>query len=367
MFKSKLFLSASTVVLLVSVLLSVGFPSSNHSGGDDDVEVIPINGGAVGPESFDFNPVDGGGPYTGVSDGRIVRWIESERRWNDFAVTSPHRHSCGGPEMEDKCGRPLGLKFHKNTGVLYIADAYFGLLETGPNGGLATSLVSEAQGHPLMFTNSLDIDYTNGLIYFTDSSQLYTRRDHALLVLTGDRTGRVLKYDLESKEVTVILQNLTFPNGIALSKDGNFLLVAETTNCRILRLWLKTPKAGKLEVFTDLPGYPDNIKINTNGEFWVGMYSRKIEALRWIHSNPWIVIVLSKLPIAIVRVSSYIIAKLGGEGLAAKLGVDGDILKILEDVNGKTWRDASEVMERDGCLWIGSVKTPFAVELKIQE
>ncbi|KAL8215359.1 hypothetical protein R6Q57_004808 [Mikania cordata] len=361
----KLFLTASTVVMFISMLLSVGFPSVNHSG-DDDVEVIPINDGAVGPESFDFDPVDGTYPFTGVSDGRIIKWIESERRWTDFAVTSPHRESCSGPATEDKCGRPLGLKFDKTRQVLYIADAYFGLLEVGLNGGLANSLVSKVQGNPLIFTNSLDIDYTNGLIYFTDSSQRYTRRDHVFVVLTGDKTGSLLKYNIESKEVTVVLHNLTFPNGVALSKDGNFLLVAETTTCRILRLWLKTPKAGTLEVFTELPGYPDNIKINANEEFWVGMYSRKKEILNWVHSYPWIETVLSKLPLTIVKATSYIIAKVGGEGLAAKLGADGDILEILEDVNGKTWKYASEVMEKDGYLWIGSVENPFAVKLKAQ-
>ncbi|KAF5821257.1 putative strictosidine synthase transcription factor WD40-like family [Helianthus annuus] len=366
MLNSKLFLKASTVLLIIHVLLLVGFPSNNLSG-DDAFEVIPINGGAVGPESFDFNPVDGSGPYTGVSDGRIVKFIQSEGRWTDFGFTSPYRESCGGPAMEDKCGRPLGLKFHKSRGVLYVADAYFGLLELGPNGGLANSLVSKVQGLPLKFTNGLDIDYTRGFIYFTDSSQRYTRRDHILVTLTAEQKGSLLKYDLESKEVTVVLHNLTFPNGVALSKDGNFLLVTETTNCRILRFWLKTPKAGTLEVFADLPGYPDNIKINENGEFWVAMYSRKREILSWVHSKPWIVNILSKLPFVIVRVTSYIIAKLESEGLAAKLGVDGEILKILEDVNGKTWKCASEVMERDGYIWIGSVENPFAVKMKIQE
>jgi hypothetical protein len=42
---------------------------------------------------------------------------------------------CGGPKAslleylpnEHVCGRPLGLRFDKRTGDLYIADAYFGL------------------------------------------------------------------------------------------------------------------------------------------------------------------------------------------------------------------------------------------------
>ena len=35
------------------------------------------------------------------------------------------------------CGRPLGLKFNEATCDLYIADAYFGLLVVGHNGGVA--------------------------------------------------------------------------------------------------------------------------------------------------------------------------------------------------------------------------------------
>ncbi|KAL4587430.1 hypothetical protein LXL04_000301 [Taraxacum kok-saghyz] len=267
--------------------------------------------------------------------------------------------------MERICGRALGLQFDKNTGSLFIADAYFGLLSVGPKGGLATSLVSKDQNLPLKFTNSLDIDQTNRVIYFTDSSQRYTRRDHMLVILTNEKTGRLLKYDLESTNVTVIHNNLTFPNGVTLSQDGNFLLVAETTSCRIMRFWLKTPKAGTCEVFADLPGYPDNIKRNQQGEFWVAMYSRKSKILRWFHSKPWIVYVLSKvIPINIIRVTSHI-GKGKGEGLAVKLGVNGEILEILEDVHGKRWKYASEVMERDGNLWIGSVENNVAIKLKI--
>lgn len=78
--------------------------------------------------------------------------------------------------MEHVCGRPLGLRFDKTTGDLYIADAYLGLHVVGPGGGLATKLVSEFEGKPLRFTNDLDIDEENDIIYFTDSSTVFQRR-----------------------------------------------------------------------------------------------------------------------------------------------------------------------------------------------
>jgi len=91
---------------------------------------------------------------------------------------------------EHICGRPLGLRFDKKTGDLYIADAYFGLMKVGPEGGLATSLANEAEGIPLRFTNDLDID-DEGNIYFTDSSATYQRR------LVVDNTSFLLTIHLE--------------------------------------------------------------------------------------------------------------------------------------------------------------------------
>lgn len=89
------------------------------------------------------------------------------------------RSECVRPfalELEHVCGRPLGLRFDKKTGDLYIADAYFGLHVVGPAGGLATKLVTEFEGKPLRFTNDLDIDEEGDVIYFTDSSTVFQRR-----------------------------------------------------------------------------------------------------------------------------------------------------------------------------------------------
>lgn len=80
------------------------------------------------------------------------------------------------PQMEHICGRPLGLRFDKKTRELYIADAYLGLHVVGPAGGLTTPLVTEIEGRPLLFTNDLDIDEHEDVIYFTDTSTKFQRR-----------------------------------------------------------------------------------------------------------------------------------------------------------------------------------------------
>lgn len=346
-------ISCILVSLLCDQVVSVREPAKLNEVQKQNFEVIPIVD-AVGPESFAFQPITGEGPYTGVSDGRIIKWNQQQRRWTNFAVTSPKRERCEGPQdhesTEDVCGRPLGLQFNRRTGDLYIADAYLGLHVVGPKGGLATKLTAQAEGVPFTFLNGLDIDQRTGDVYFTDSSSVYQRRDYALLIITEDSTGRLLKYSPKTKKTTVILKNLTYPNGVAMSKHRDFLLFAETTKSRIYKLWLQpSSKAGKVEVFAKLPSYPDNIKMNHNGELWVALYSTSTDS--WI----------TNYKTSSMNFNTTKVLVEDGSGMAVKLSNNGTIMQVLEDKDGIVWKLASEVEEKNGCLWIGSVVMPFAV------
>ncbi|KAF8398255.1 hypothetical protein HHK36_017182 [Tetracentron sinense] len=363
---SKLFFTATT--LLISIFIAVdpiGLftpPSVTFSSNKlRRAEILPLVG-AIGAESFAFDPI-GGGPYTGVSGGRIIKWQENERQWVNFALTSTERREkCEGwhddEEMEHICGRPLGLCFNELTGDLYVADAYLGLLMVGPDGGSATRIVTQAQSIPFRFTNGLDIHQRSGAVYFSDSSSNYQRREFLSLIISGDKTGRLLKYDPESKQVTVLLDKLSYLNGVALSEDGSFILLAETINCRILKFWLQTSKAGTYEVLLQLPGFPDNIKRSPRGDYWVAVYSKKGKLLQWILSYTWLRKVLLKLPHKILKLHS-VFAKWKGYALAIRFSEEGEVLEVLENKRGNTLKLISEVEEKNGTLWIGSVVMPF--------
>ncbi|TKY48711.1 STRICTOSIDINE SYNTHASE 3 [Spatholobus suberectus] len=317
-----------------------------------------------GPESIAFDPL-GRGPYTGVADGRILFW--NGQSWTDFAYTSPNRSelcnlkASASPlsyvETEHICGRPLGLKFDKKTGDLYIADAYFGLMKVGPQGGLATSLATEAEGVPLKFTNDVDID-TEGNLYFTDSSTNYQRRNFIQLVFSGEGSGRVLKYDPATKETTVLLRDVQFPNGISLSKDGSFFVFSEGMIGRLRKYWLKGVKAGTSEILAILPGFPDNVRVNGNGDFWVAIPCRRNMYSYLNALYPKMRKVILKLPIP-TRIQYMI--QIGGRfrAVVVKYSPEGKLLQILEDSEGKVVKSVSEVEEKDGKLWMGSVLMPF--------
>ncbi|KAJ4915121.1 Protein STRICTOSIDINE SYNTHASE-LIKE 3 [Raphanus sativus] len=315
-----------------------------------------------GPESIAFDPL-GRGPYTGVADGRILFWDGT--RWNDFAYTSNNRSELCDTKSsllaylknEHICGRPLGLRFHKRTGELYIADAYFGIMKVGPEGGLATSLTTEADGVPLRFTNDLDVD-EEGNVYFTDSSSVFQRRNFMHLIVSGEDTGRVLKYNPETKETTTLLRNLQFPNGLSLGKDGSFFIFCEGSIGRLRKYWLKGEKAGTSEVVALLHGFPDNIRTNKDGDFWVAVHCHRNIFTHVMAHHPNVRKLFLKLPIT---VKFQYLLQVGGwpHAVAVKYSEEGKVLKVLEDKQGKVVKAVSEVEEKDGKLWMGSVLMSF--------
>ncbi|PIA54239.1 hypothetical protein AQUCO_00900648v1 [Aquilegia coerulea] len=315
-----------------------------------------------GPESIAFDPL-GRGPYTGIADGRIVFW--NGESWTDFAYTSSNRSELCGPKpsildyakYEHVCGRPLGLRFDKKTGDLYIADAYFGVMKVGPEGGLATSVATEAEGVPFKFTNDLDID-DEGNIYFTDSSAVHHRRKFLQVIYSGEDSGRVLKYDPITMKTTVLLRNLQFPNGVSLSKDKSFFILCEGSLGRLRRYWLKGEKAGTSDVFANLPGFPDNVRTNDKGEFWVALHSRRSMYTHILAKYPMLRKFLLKLPIP-PQIHLLLGSGKRPLGMVVKYSPEGNILQVLEDTEGKVVKLISQAIENDGKLWMGSVLVPF--------
>uniref|UniRef100_R7WAX5 Putative Strictosidine synthase n=1 Tax=Aegilops tauschii TaxID=37682 RepID=R7WAX5_AEGTA len=277
---------------------------------------LPLPDGVSGAESLAFAGKDG--IYTGVSDGRVLRWGGSAAGWSTFAYNANYRKiplcSDSGVPSEEKesiCGRPLGVRFNRKTGELYIADAYLGLMKVGPEGGEAQVLATEADGVPFHFLNGLDVDQATGDVYFTDSSTNYPR---------STTRGR------SSFEA-----DLPYPNGVTLSRDRTHLVVAHTVPCQAFRYWLKGPKAGQYELFADLPGYPDNVRRDGQGGFWVALNQEK----------------------ARLNATAAPVKHLVG----VRLGADGVEVEELTAARGVT---LSEVAEQSGNkLWLGSVELDY--------
>lgn len=120
-----------------------------------------------------------------------------------------------------------------------------------------------------------------------------------------------------------------------------------------MKYWLEGPKTGLVERVADLPGFPDNVRINEKGQFWVAIDCCRTAAQEVLSHNPWIRSIYFRLPI---RMS--ILARLMGMKMYTVISLfdeKGEILEVLEDRKGVVMKLVSEVREVKGKLWIGTV------------
>ncbi|XP_050527164.1 adipocyte plasma membrane-associated protein Hemomucin isoform X2 [Daktulosphaira vitifoliae] len=242
-----------------------------------------------GPEGLAYHE---GFLYTTIHGGHVVKIYDDK-----IIPVMKFGKLCDGLYEEHLCGRPLGLTFDSK-GALYIADCYNGIFKvnvssTDQKEHLVT-MNDIIEGKTPKIPNSVAVA-SDGTVYWTDSDTNHALHDGIFTMLV-DGTGRLVKYDPKSKKNTVLLNNLQFANGIALSDDESFIIVAETLKFRIHKYYLKGPKAQKSEIFVDgLPGMPDNLKSNKRGSFYVPLVISRTPYLDDIGSYPNLRMIFAKL------------------------------------------------------------------------
>lgn len=283
-----------------------------------------------GPE--DIAVGNNGNVFTGLEDGRIVK-ISPDGEVVTFAETG---------------GRPLGLQWGPR-GDLIVADGGRGLLSVNLEGEV-TVLVPRAETVPLEMADDLDVS-SSGLIYFSDATGSEVGMDYYQDLMIHRPLGRLLRFDYYTDDLEVLLTGLYFANGVALSPDEDFVLVSETSEYRITRLWLKGPRVGDRDVFADnLPGFPDGISGDGDGNYWVAMVSPRMWFVdNIVLPNLWLRKLLMHLP-------TWTRLKGASYALIIQLNSEGEIVESLHDPSGKSLSGITNVIERDGKLYIGTLE-----------
>lgn len=284
-----------------------------------------------GPE--DVEVTDDGRIFAGLADGRIV-------------LATPRGDEYDLKTFAKTGGRPVGIALAPD-GNLIVADAIRGLLSIDPQGKVSVLVDSAGETH-LGFADDVTVA-SDGLIYFSDASDKFGPDEYLYDMLEGRPHGRLLKYDPQTRATTVLMDKLCFANGVALSKDEDYLLINETYRFCIYRYWLKGDKAGQHELCADnLPGYPDNITADGHGGFWLAMFTVRNPMGDWLSPRPFFKQAISKLPRAFwPKPQPY--------AFVIKLGPDGEILDSLQDPTGKHLREVTSAFERNGYLYLGSL------------
>jgi hypothetical protein len=258
-------------------------------------------------------------------------------------------------------GRPLGLDEGPD-GALYIADSFRGLMRWSRDGGLE-SLVSEIDGSPVLYANQVAVA-TDGTVYFSNSTDRFdpetmggTKPTSVMTIFEQSRTGYVARRSPDGR-VEKVAEGFVYANGLALSRDEDFLLIAETGRAAIHRLWLRGDKEGRVEPFVEnLPAYPDNIESADDGSFWVAFASPRVPA-EALMPYPFLRKVLWRLGPS-VRPAPIV------HGIVAQIDADGSVIRVLQDSDGELGITSGARVVGD-TLYIGLLEGGFAARLQLE-
>lgn len=203
-------------------------------------------------------------------------------------------------------------------------------------------------------------------------------------------SGRLFQYNPATKQNKLLLDELYFANGVALSPNEDFIVISETAASRISRYYLKGAKAGQSDVFIDrLPGATDNLTPDADG-LWVPLVQAidsENPALWQSAANAPLVrkflvrsLALIELPFKVVEniypnfYTQTIIHKIGHfESLAGLAPARQTILrldwngKIIGSLHGfdKSVHGVAHVLEHGDYLYLGSFANKYVGRVKL--
>ncbi|MBT8078795.1 MAG: SMP-30/gluconolactonase/LRE family protein [Gammaproteobacteria bacterium] len=291
--------------------------------------------GHDGPEDV-ATPFDGFF-YASTADGKIIRFRPNGSGLEVFANLG---------------GRPLGIDFDSD-GNLLVANAYLGLQRVTPEGRIDL-LVDEVGGKQLAYVNDVAAG-ANGIVYFSDSSSKFGAEAHGgtypaslIDILEHGGHGRVLRHDTKSGSTDVLMDGLNFANGVAISEDQQYLIIAETGHYRIWRHWLAGDRAEESEVILDnLPGFPDNVNNGMQGRFWIGLVAPRVAILDKLSDKPF-------LRKAVQRMPAFVKPKAVPSTHAIAITGDGVVLMNLQDT-AASYPAITGVMETRDAIYLSTL------------
>ncbi|CAA3021888.1 protein STRICTOSIDINE SYNTHASE-LIKE 5-like [Olea europaea var. sylvestris] len=243
-------------------------------------------------------------------------------------------------------------------GDLVVCDAEKGLLKVREDS--VTVLASHVNDSKIFSADDV-IESADGTLYFSMATTKFEPHNWHLEVLEAKSHGQLAKYDSSSKETSILLDNLAFANGVALSADQDYLVVCETWKYRCLKYWLKQEKRGQTEVFIDnLPGGPDNINLAPDGSFWIAVLEVVPKRLAFVHKSRAIKHIIgrsSKL--------SKLVTGFYNKAMVVNVASDGKIIRSFDDPTGKVMSFVTSALEFENHLYLGTLNCDFIGKLPL--
>ncbi len=253
-------------------------------------------------------------------------------------------------------GQTLGMAFDRDNN-LNVCVGGMGLYRVTPNQQVERvtdetnrSWSSINDDSRLRLADDLDIA-DDGRIFFSEATTRYEMHEWPVDGLEGRGNGRIVCYDPRDGSTRTVLRNLRFPNGIAIASDGQSILFAETWGCCIKRYWFDGPKAGQVQtVIANLPGYPDNINLASDGNYWLALTGMRSPAYDLAMRMPGFRRrMATRLP-----ADEWLFPNIN-TGCVLKFTEAGEVLETLWDLGGENHPMITSMREHRGYLYLGGI------------
>jgi ribose transport system permease protein len=280
--------------------------------------------------------------YAGSRHGDVIRFLAP-----DYERMEVYAHIGG---------QPLGLAFDREDN-LHVCVGGMGLYRVTPGRKVERvtdetnrSWTSINDDSRLRLADDLDIA-DDGRIFFSEATVRYEMHEWPVDGLEARGNGRIVCFDPRDGSTRTVLRGLRFPNGIAIASDGQSILFAETWGCCIKRYWFDGPKAGQVRMVIDnLPGYPDNINLASDGHYWLALVGMRCPAYDLAMRMPG----FRRRMATRVPVDEWLFPNIN-TGCVLKFSEAGEILETLWDLGGENHPMITSMREHRGHLYLGGI------------
>lgn len=232
-----------------------------------DQHSIPVMDGNLSPNDaldrcgelseFDAPPDDIAFDAMGVLHisvgNQVLRWESKAGTWEEV-TTLP--------------GPVGGIAFHSD-GSLFACVAGEGLARVS---GQETDWVRSVGGQSLTCLTSVVVA-RDGMVYVTQGSCQTETEDWVVDLMQKNSSGLLISYDANTGDSRVLLRDLAYPAGIAMTPDEQHLIFSES--------WAHTltqcDRNGRAleKVVRNFPGYPSRLASDCQGGYWVCLFGAR--------------------------------------------------------------------------------------------
>jgi hypothetical protein len=172
-----------------------------------------------------------------------------------------------------------GLALHPD-GRLLVCVAGKGLAAIAPDGTQAW--LNEAGDQPLNCLTDV-VAAPDGTIFLAEGSSSTLPDEWLRDLMEKNHSGRLIACGAKLDGARVLLRDLHYPHGLALSPDGKTLWFTESWKHRLSRAPVDGRALGKVEtVIGNMPGYPARLGRAAAGGFWLSLFAVRTHLVEFV-------------------------------------------------------------------------------------